>query len=61
MSKENATEKNEKSQRLTSLDALRGFDMFWIVGAEEVIHALGKSHDSGWTKLLADQLTHKSS
>ncbi|MBT5062421.1 MAG: DUF1624 domain-containing protein [Verrucomicrobia bacterium] len=60
MSKENATEKKEKSQRLTSLDALRGFDMFWIVGAEEVVHALGKSHDAGWTKLLADQLTHKS-
>ena len=60
MSKESATEKKEKSQRLTSLDALRGFDMFWIVGAEEVVHALGKSHDSGWTKLLADQLTHKS-
>lgn len=25
--------------RLYSLDALRGFDMFWIMGAEEIIHA----------------------
>ena len=26
--------------RLYSLDALRGFDMFWIMGAEEIFHAL---------------------
>jgi len=25
-----------KSERLYSLDALRGFDMFWIMGAEEI-------------------------
>lgn len=30
------------SQRLYSLDALRGFDMFWIMGAEEIVHALAK-------------------
>ena len=28
------------SQRLVSLDALRGFDMFWIIGGEHIIHAL---------------------
>ena len=28
------------SQRLYSLDALRGFDMFWIMGAEEIFHKL---------------------
>ena len=27
------------SERLYSLDALRGFDMFWIMGAEEIFHA----------------------
>ncbi len=26
--------------RLLSLDALRGFDMFWIIGGEELIRAL---------------------
>lgn len=26
--------------RLVSIDALRGFDMFWITGGEEVIHSL---------------------
>lgn len=29
-------------ERLASIDALRGFDMFWIVGGDEVAHALGK-------------------
>ncbi len=28
------------TKRIVSLDALRGFDMFWIVGMEGVIHAL---------------------
>ncbi len=26
--------------RLVSLDALRGFDMFWLLGGEQIIHAL---------------------
>jgi predicted acyltransferase len=30
------------NQRLMSLDALRGFDMFWIVGMEEVFGALSR-------------------
>ena len=34
------------NQRLYSLDALRGFDMFWIIGAEEVFHALAKATGS---------------
>jgi hypothetical protein len=29
-------------QRLYSLDALRGFDMFWILGAEEIINSLAQ-------------------
>ena len=28
------------SQRLMSLDALRGFDMFWIIGGEDVLRAI---------------------
>ena len=28
-----------KSQRLISLDALRGFDMFWITGGQKIIFA----------------------
>lgn len=47
------------TQRLLSLDALRGFDMFWIVGAEELIRGLEKIADTGPTRLLSDQLRHK--
>lgn len=47
------------AQRLLSLDALRGFDMFWIVGAESLVHGLRKIADTGPIKLLADQLEHK--
>jgi predicted acyltransferase len=45
--------------RLYSLDALRGFDMFWIMGGDELFHAL---HDacpnSAILKALSDQLEH---
>jgi predicted acyltransferase len=47
------------SERLMSLDALRGFDMFWIVGAEGLVHALRKISPNGVTGFLSSQLTHK--
>lgn len=47
------------TQRLFSLDALRGFDMFWIVGAEDLVRGLQKITESGPIGLLADQLRHK--
>jgi predicted acyltransferase len=37
-----ATQIPTVSSRVMSVDALRGFDMFWIIGAEEVFEALGK-------------------
>jgi predicted acyltransferase len=46
--------------RLMSLDALRGFDMFWILGADGFVRALGKISDRGPVQLLAGQLSHKS-
>jgi len=48
------------SQRLLSLDALRGFDMFWIVGGEEIIHALHKVNNNGFTRLFATEMDHVS-
>ena len=44
--------------RLVSLDALRGFDMFWIVGAGALVGALGKMNDNGVTRFLSTQLSH---
>ena len=45
--------------RLLSLDALRGFDMFWIVGAEELVRGLQKITQTGPVGLVADQLKHQ--
>ncbi len=47
------------TRRLLSLDALRGFDMFWIVGAEEIVHALHAAAPVGAFVLLKSQFTHK--
>jgi predicted acyltransferase len=46
------------NRRLISLDALRGFDMFWIVGGEEIAHAAAEL--TGWSALvwLAGQMHH---
>ena len=46
------------NQRLLSVDALRGFDMFWIVGAGVVVQALDKMGNSPFTNALAWQLKH---
>jgi predicted acyltransferase len=46
------------SQRLMSLDMLRGFDMFWILGADSFVYALNRMSPSGPTRFLADQLEH---
>jgi predicted acyltransferase len=46
------------SQRLYSLDALRGFDMFWIMGGEEIFHSLAKITGSPFLRTIADQFEH---
>src|SRR6185436_20107299 len=38
--------------------ALRGFDMFWIMGAEEIVHALFKATGSPFWGAMSNQLTH---
>jgi predicted acyltransferase len=46
------------SQRLYSLDALRGFDMFWIMGGEEIFHSLYKATGSSFWGALSGQFEH---
>jgi predicted acyltransferase len=41
-----------------SVDALRGFDMFWIIGADSLIYALNGMSKSRPTSFLAEQLDH---
>ena len=47
-------------QRLYSLDALRGFDMFWIIGAEEIFHGMAKATGTPFWTILSEQFTHPS-
>lgn len=42
---------DNRSGRLVSLDAARGFDMFWIVGGGGIVHALAEL--AGWQPLLS--------
>src|SRR5258706_5127011 len=44
--------------RIMSVDALRGFDMFWIIGAGSLVTALNRMTKSGPTDFLAYQLEH---
>lgn len=46
------------SSRLRSLDALRGFDMLWIVGGAEVLRALAVSPGGWYLEKLAGHTHH---
>ncbi len=50
--------RSSSSPRLMSLDALRGFDMFWIMGGEGLAAALGKVSNDPVTQTFATQLEH---
>src|SRR3954447_14600091 len=56
---ENTAPEPERAPRLLSLDALRGFDMFWIIGGDALVAALHKVSDARPVRLLAEQLDHK--
>jgi predicted acyltransferase len=46
------------SSRLASLDALRGFDLFWICGADAFGHAFLTAANGPVSHAIADQLEH---
>ncbi|MFT5884137.1 MAG: putative acyltransferase [Arcticibacterium sp.] len=46
------------SKRLYSLDALRGFDMFWIIGAEELFHVMADIKENSFWYFFSNQFTH---
>jgi len=63
-SPETATAPAANSQRIVSVDALRGFDMFWILGADSLVYALNKMAQgknaavASVAGFFADQLDH---
>jgi predicted acyltransferase len=45
-------------ERLISIDALRGFDMFWIIGGDQLARAIGKWWGTPAGERFADQFEH---
>jgi predicted acyltransferase len=48
----------QPAARLTAVDALRGFDMFWIIGGDVVAQALDRLHAGPVVSAVAGQLVH---
>src|SRR5688572_10253652 len=46
-------------QRLLSLDALRGFDMFWIIGGAVIAQEAARLTHWGWAEWLSNQMVHR--
>lgn len=45
-------------ERLLSLDALRGFDMFWITGGGYLVTVMAQYSSAGWLQTIAEQMDH---
>ena len=54
----NTPDAKSSGQRLVAVDALRGFDMFWIIGADALVQALNRLSQTPFTRFLATQLDH---
>jgi predicted acyltransferase len=45
-------------RRITSIDALRGFAMLWIIGGGDVFKSLSKVRSTPLTETLSQQMEH---
>lgn len=50
----------KETKRLHSLDVLRGFDMFWIIGGGALVAAVAEATGWSWANALAQQVHHHS-
>jgi predicted acyltransferase len=48
-----------KSERIMSIDALRGFTMLWIIGGSEVLQSISKVWSTPFTKAIFHQMEHE--
>jgi predicted acyltransferase len=58
MNKEPIQQTKENRPRLLSLDTLRGFDMFWIIGGGALVEGLAKCFPVPWLQVIAGQMEH---
>ena len=58
MSKEVESVEKVKSERLLSVDALRGFNMLWIAGGAAIIQSLHSIFKNDFTAAINEQLHH---
>jgi len=52
------TTEKPATERIVSLDALRGFDMFWIIGGEGIVLGMHRLNDAPWLQTLGQQMDH---
>lgn len=45
-------------ERLFSLDALRGFDMFWITGGSYLVTVFAQYTGASWLEPVVEQMEH---
>jgi predicted acyltransferase len=58
MNMEQKSQKSQGSGRLMSVDALRGFDMLWIIGGSEVLVSLCKASGIGFLQNMEVNFDH---
>src|SRR5205807_4154649 len=46
------------TERLVSIDALRGFDMFWIIGGDALFRAIARASNWKYASFMDEQLEH---
>ena len=47
-----------RPERLSSLDGLRGFDMLWIIGGQQIVRSLARIWPGRFTEAMAEQFEH---
>ncbi len=58
MADEPASPRLDAVGRLWSIDALRGFDMFWIIGGEDVVREIARRTNTRMGDAIVQQLSH---
>ena len=48
----------KKGNRLLSIDALRGFDMFFISGGASFLYHIQGKTELNWVNVLSEQIEH---